>query len=54
LSVDPKILNIIVCPQCRGDLTLETELLFCTACALEYPIRNGIPILLIDSANKRG
>ncbi|MBM3703594.1 MAG: Trm112 family protein [Actinobacteria bacterium] len=54
MSVDPKILEIIVCPQCRGDLILETESLFCKACSLDYPIRNKIPVLLIDSARKRG
>lgn len=52
--VDARILDIVVCPQCRGKLTLETESLFCVACALAYPIRNGIPVLLIDAATKRG
>ncbi len=54
MSIDPKILEIIVCPQCRGELILETESLFCKMCALEYPIRNKIPVLLIDAAKKRG
>lgn len=54
MIVNPKILEIIVCPQCRGELALEAESLFCKKCALYYPIRNGIPVLLIDSATKRG
>lgn len=54
MSIDPNLLEIIVCPQCRGELILETESLFCKACALDYPIRNGIPVLLIGSAKKRG
>ncbi|MFZ9441526.1 MAG: Trm112 family protein [Candidatus Nanopelagicaceae bacterium] len=54
MTVDPKILEIIVCPQCRGELALESQSLFCKRCALAYPIRNGIPVLLIDAATKRG
>lgn len=57
MSSDTKILDllkIIVCPQCRGKLVLESEALLCGACALEYPIRNGIPVLLLDAAIKRG
>lgn len=54
MSMDLKILEILACPQCRGKLKLETESLFCSACLLEYPIRNGIPVLLIESAKKRG
>ena len=54
MSIDSKLLEIIVCPQCRGKLNLELESLFCSPCALEFPIRNGIPVLLIDSAKKRG
>lgn len=57
MSADPRIrelLEIIVCPQCRGNLTLEGESLLCAKCAVEYPIHNGIPVLLIDAAKKRG
>ena len=54
MTVDPKILEIIVCPQCRGELSLEAESLDCKKCSLVYPIRNGIPVLLIDAATKRG
>ena len=57
MTVDPKILSIIeivVCPKCRGKLTASVELLTCAQCNLEYPIRNGIPVLLIDAATKKG
>ena len=50
--VDPKLLEILVCPKCRGPLRHETKppALVCEACRLRYPIRDGIPILLIDEA----
>lgn len=50
--VDPKLLEILVCPACRGPLRLieEPHALVCEACRLRYPIREGIPILLIDEA----
>lgn len=57
MTVDPKILSIIeivVCPKCRGKLTASVESLTCAQCNLEYPIRNGIPVLLIDAATKKG
>ena len=54
MTIDPRILEIIVCPQCRGELAVEAESLYCTKCLLAYPIRNGIPVLLIDAAIKRG
>lgn len=56
MTVDPKILEIleiVVCPKCREKLTASAESLTCTTCNVEYPIRNGIPILLIDAAIKK-
>ena len=50
MTVDPKILEIIVCPQCRGELALESQSLFCKSCALAYPIRNDIPVMIVDEA----
>lgn len=50
--LDPRLLEILVCPQCRGPLRVveEPPALLCDACKLRYPIRDGIPILLIDEA----
>ena len=52
--IDPKILEVLVCPACRSPLRLEGERLLCTgsACGLRYPIRDDIPILLIQEAEK--
>ncbi len=55
-NIDPELLKIIVCPACRSDLDL-TETggaaeLVCRGCGLAYPIRDDIPVLLVDEARK--
>lgn len=52
--MDPKLLNILVCPLCKGPLVYrktENELI-CKPCRLGYPIRDGIPVMLEDEARK--
>jgi uncharacterized protein YbaR (Trm112 family) len=52
--VDAKLLDILVCPVCKGPLLYrraEQELL-CKACRLGYPIRDDIPVMLEDEARK--
>jgi uncharacterized protein len=50
--LDPRLLEILVCPKCRGELLLvqDPPALNCENCRLSYEIREGIPILLIDEA----
>lgn len=53
MSLPPELLEILVCPKCKGDLDhrLEpAEVLICPACRLVYAVEDGIPILLIDEA----
>lgn len=54
--LDPKLLAILVCPKCRGELRQldDPPGLECARCELVYPIRDGIPILLIDEAKRIG
>ena len=52
MTVPLALLEILVCPKCRGDLEYrehENELV-CHACRLRYVVREGIPIMLIDEA----
>ena len=51
-SIDPKMLNILVCPKTKGPLNFnsETNELISKKAKLAYPIRDGIPILLIERA----
>jgi uncharacterized protein len=50
--LDPKLLAILVCPKCKGELiqTEDPPSLVCERCRLIYEIRDDIPILLIDEA----
>lgn len=58
LGLSEKLLEIIVCPQCHGDLLpveatvpdQDGELVCQGECGLAYPVRDGIPVLLIDEA----
>ena len=52
MSVDPQLLEILVCPKCKGELDYRQaeSVLVCEACALSYPVRDDIPIMLIDEA----
>ncbi|GAB2983411.1 Trm112 family protein [Nocardioides montaniterrae] len=51
--IDAGLLEIIVCPDCRGSLTLtEVPELVCGSCGLAYPVTDGIPVLLVDEARR--
>lgn len=52
MTVPAELLDILVCPRCKGDLRAEPAAarLVCPACAVAYPVRDGIPIMLIDEA----
>lgn len=51
---DPKMLEALVCPQCQGRLSYDAarQELVSKAAHLAYPIRAGIPVLLIDEARR--
>ncbi len=49
-AVDPQLLKLLVCPLTRSSLRLEGDKLVGTVGGLRYPIRNGIPVLLVDEA----
>ncbi len=50
VNIDPELLQIIVCPACRSELDLVEAELVCRGCGLAYPIRDDIPVLLLDEA----
>jgi len=53
-TIDPKMLGVLVCPKTRGPLTLDssTNELISKKAKLAYPIREGVPIMLIEEARK--
>ncbi len=54
--VSRELLDILVCPACKGDLVYEQEpeRLICRACQLAYPVKDDIPIMLVDEAESLG
>ncbi|WP_291321017.1 Trm112 family protein [Desulfonatronospira sp.] len=56
MSLNKELLQILACPKCRSDLSLvgEEEGLQCVQCALVYPIREEIPVMLIHEAIPSG
>ncbi len=52
--LDKELLKILACPKCKFKVELEENKIVCKnpACGLKYPIRDGIPIMLIDEAEK--
>jgi uncharacterized protein YbaR (Trm112 family) len=54
VNLDPALLEILVCPNCRADLRVDDEAseLVCTGCGYAYPVRDDIPVLLVDEARK--
>jgi uncharacterized protein YbaR (Trm112 family) len=51
--IHPDLAVVLVCPVDKGELTedVEASRLVCKTCSREYPVRDGIPIMLIDEAD---
>ncbi len=49
-----ELLDILACPKCKGDLEYDqkNDKLICHACRLKYNIKDEIPIMLIDEAER--
>ena len=54
MKLDPVLLEILVCPDCKGSLTVDQDHdeLVCNGCGLIYPVRDNIPIMLVDEARR--
>jgi len=48
--IDQELLDILACPACRADVRLEGDRIVCTSCERRYPVRDGIPIMLVEEA----
>lgn len=53
MTIDPRLLAILICPACHGDIS-EVDAgagLECGKCGRIYPVRDGIPVMLVDEAS---
>lgn len=52
MPISQDLLDILACPACKTPVTVEAEELVCAACGRRYPIRNDIPVMLIEEGDK--
>jgi uncharacterized protein YbaR (Trm112 family) len=54
VNIDDWLLEILACPKCRSQLRADevASELVCTGCGLAYPVRDDIPVLLVDEARQ--
>lgn len=54
MPLSTELLEILACPKCKGQVSLQrdaaTEIIACANCWLAYPVRDEIPVMLIDEA----
>ena len=48
--IDQELLAILACPACQGDVELKEEKIVCVKCGRKYPVKDGIPVMLVDEA----
>ena len=53
-KMNEELLNILACPACKAGVRLEEQRIVCIECGRKYPVRDGIPIMLIDEAEQNG
>ena len=56
LGLDPWLLEVLACPEDHSPLRVDVAAseLVCTGCGLAFPVRDGIPVLLLDEARRPG
>jgi len=52
MDINEEMLDILACPACKAEVKLEEQKIVCTECGRKYPIRDGLPIMLIDEAEQ--
>lgn len=54
MAVDKELLDILICPSCRGEIEYREaeQVIVCTQCGLRYPVRDDIPVMLIEEAER--
>ncbi len=56
MPIDSELLSILACPKCKGDVSLDAEGggIICKSCKLFFPIKDGIPSMILDEARELG
>jgi uncharacterized protein YbaR (Trm112 family) len=48
--ISKELLDILACPACKADVRLEGDRIVCVKCGRRYPVKDDIPIMLVDEA----
>jgi uncharacterized protein len=53
-AVAPELIDLLICPSCHGKIEYKERrnLIICTSCGLHYPVRDGIPVMLVEEATR--
>ena len=52
--ISEKLMDVLACPDCMGDVKQVSETIVCIKCGRIYPIREDIPVMLIEESWKEG
>ena len=52
--IDPTLLELLACPACKTAVREEGDRLVCVQCGRRYPVRDGIPVMLVEEADQPG
>lgn len=54
MALDPELVELLVCPDCHGKIEYKDRrgLIICTECGLHYPVRDGVPVMLVEEATR--
>ncbi|MBA2530392.1 MAG: Trm112 family protein [Euzebyales bacterium] len=54
MAVDPALIELLVCPACHAPIEYKDRrhLIICTGCGLHYPVRDDIPVMLVEEATR--
>ena len=54
MAISKELLDILAFPKCKGDIHLNESCdgLICDTCKLKYPVKDDIPVMLVDEAEK--
>jgi Uncharacterized conserved protein len=48
--ISKELLDILACPLCKAEIKMEGDRIVCSKCGRRYPVKDDIPIMLIDEA----
>ena len=48
--IDPELIEILACPDCKSDVEFKENSIICKGCGRKYPIKDDIPVMLIDES----